>query len=274
MKLGRKQGIGPKIVGQWLAGRHIRARRRIQVWMALSILATPALAGCTAAPSSQPIDQQALASVHKIVVVTPLEPAVYELRWNTSYVQPLERLTAEALLPNGQPMPHNNTVESFKANLRLENVVLGPGLAENVAEALRKKGYDAVVVTADRTSAGAFLGAPLSVKDKPEAAGADAVLDLVLPRAGYAHAIHHYYNPAIRLDARLTDLKSGQTLMRRTYYYVDRIAIRSSDHEIQVDPGYEFKDGGALVGDPKLAATGLRSGLPRFADAIATDMKP
>jgi len=254
-----------------------RAPWRLLRSMAASAVLSAALWGCTMPSTSTPVDSAGLATIHKIALIPPAEPALYELRWNMSYVLPLERLGTQAFLPNGNPLPPNETVDTFRANLVKENVVLGSDLATDTAAALRKQGYEVVIVPADHPKPAAFLTDLSALRDRPDMAGVDAVLDLVIPRAGYAHAVHHYYNPAIRLDTRLTALSTGgainRQLAQRTYYYVDPVAIRASDLKIPAEAGYDFKDGGKLLAEPDRAAKGLRSGLPHLADAVAADLK-
>lgn len=230
----------------------------------LPVAALLALFGCAQKPVTV-VDTKSIMTLRKIAMVAPAEPGYYELRWPSSAFVALERLP--------KAPPSNRTVQAFKDNLVEQDLLLGPDLATEITEALRAKGYEVTVVSASHPLPPRFLDAAAIQALQAQASGADAVLDLVIPWAGYAHGGGRPYRPAIRLDARLTDLKTGQVVLQRTYYCADPAALRTRDPVLSCNDGYDFKNGAALLEDPVKVTAGLRATLPRLAKGIADSFK-
>lgn len=240
----------------------------MKLWMRilLPIAAASAIAACSTPPTPNVTNAAGLGRVKKIALVTPAEPVLYDLYWRQDRMVPLDRF------PKAN-VTGNVTVVTFRENIKKQDLLIGPELATDIAEDLRDGGYRVSVVSLPHPEAGHFLPDAMSLKDRPEVAGTDAVLDLVVPQAGYAHANRQPYRPAMRLDARLTDTATGQVLLQRTYYCADTSAIRTNDKVVACNNGYDFKNGSALLDDPARTADGIRAALPVMSKAVTDDIK-
>ncbi len=248
----------------------IRAAKRsaAKKWAA-RLLPVAALAALTATTACAPkpvalVDTKSVMAARKIAVIAPAEPGYYELRWPGGAFVALDHLPKA-------PAP-NRTVQAFKDNLGKQDLLLGPDLTTEISEALSSKGYQVTVVSVPHPQPAQFLANPLQ-SQQPAVGAADAVLDLVIPWAGYAHGGGKPYRPAIRLDARLTDVKSGKVILQRTYYCADPAAMRTHDPVLSCIGEYEFKNGGELLDKPAKVAAGLRATLPHLAKGVADSFK-
>ncbi|TXH38256.1 MAG: hypothetical protein E6Q98_05445 [Rhodospirillaceae bacterium] len=238
--------------------------RRMRVLLPMAAAAM--IVACSTPPTPNVADTVGLGQVKKIALITPAEPMLYDLYWRQDRMVPLEQFPKTNVTGNV-------TVVTFRENMKKQNLEIGPELATDIAQELRDDGYQVTVVSVPQSEAGQFLPDISSLKTRPEIAGSDAVLDLVAPQAGYAHANRQPYRPAMRLDARLSKTATGQTLLQRTYYCADASAVRTNDKVVSCNNGYDFKNGRAILDDPARSADGIRAALPVMAKVVTDDIK-
>ncbi|MDY0884513.1 hypothetical protein ACFPL7_04165 [Dongia soli] len=232
----------------------------------LAIATASLIAGCSTPPTPDVTNPAGLGQVKKIALITPAEPMLYDLYWRQDRMVPLEQLPKTNVTGNV-------TVVTFRNDVEKQKLSIGPELATDIAQELRDDGYQVTVISVPNPETGQFLPDVAALKNRPEIAGSDAVLDLVVPQAGYAHANRQPYRPAMRLDARLTETATGQILLQRTYYCADASAIRTKDKVVSCNNGYDFKNGRAILDDPARAVDGVRAALPVMAKVVADDIK-
>jgi len=224
-----------------------------------------------------PLDREAAARLHSIVVVGPADAGPTE---NFLYYHLESR--------SGRSSPRQS--EDFNRAMMHEAALhLGSDIQAAVAAALARDGFN-VSTAKIKTDPNAGL-------DPAELANikADAVLGGSLAGVmGYTDDFDgRDFRPSFKLTVALTDVKSQRVLFRQGFYYdayatVSRhikvpavngktIELRENNSPnfvfLRPDPRFHFPDYEAVLADPALAAEGLRAAAPLVADKIGEMLK-
>lgn len=229
-----------------------------------ALLALSCLAGCT----SQSFHAEEAANIKKIAVVKPLDPPFLlgsNSDWNNN-ASLLGVLTAEGVKAANAGKDFN---VKFNGDMVAQHVALGEDISSALQADLQKLGYTVTVVTLPAEQAGELSTDYSSLKNQ-----ADAVLDLAIPAAGYAYRTWNPYEPAVMVQAQLTDLKTQRVLYKGKYSYArHHHGAYSGDTLLQPSSGYEFRSKDAVFKDPQRAANGIRSSVQPLATQISSDLK-
>ena len=241
-----------------------------------------------------PLDREAAARLHSIVVVGPADAGPTE---NFLYYH-LESRSDDLWILRGigdVPAPavrrsSPRQSEDFNRAMMHEAALhLGSDIQAAVAAALARDGFN-VSTAKIKTDPNAGL-------DPAELANikADAVLGGSLAGVmGYTDDFDGGdFRPSFKLTVALTDVKSQRVLFRQGFYYdayatVSRhikvpavngktIELRENNSPnfvfLRPDPRFHFPDYEAVLADPALAAEGLRAAAPLVADKIGEMLK-
>src|SRR6202012_6064226 len=105
-------------------------------------------------------------------------------------------------LSSGQPQPlqpQNANNLRFRAQMAEAKFSLAAQLGQSVIQAMRQQGYEVTVVPCPCVKQDELVNDVSAFKGK-----GDAVLDLAIADAGYAHDADHPYEPRVDLRIRLT----------------------------------------------------------------------
>ena len=222
------------------------------------------LTGCA---TGKDLDVTAAGSIHRIAVIAPSGPDRYLVGSNRS---------AYSVTGNGSILgdiikagnADNDTNRQFRTDLAKENLTLGADIASAIEGVLHQDGYEVVSVSLPAKQPTKLHNDLSSLKGK-----ADAALDIAILDAGYAYTTGRPYEPSVDVIVQLTDLRSQAVIFRRTYSYSRYKPDEGvTDEMISPTPGFDFKNGGALLQDPARAAAGLRSSVPPIATRVGATL--
>ncbi len=230
-----------------------------------SLIILVLLAACS---TPQTFDSKSAGGLQRIVMVKVQEPERYLVGSNGS---------SASLTGNGSLLgqiiagaqSENETNQKFRAGIATQKVTLGSDMTAAIADKLRQDGYQVELVDLPAPPPGEMHKDFTAFKDK-----GDAVLDLVLLGAGYGYSTGLPYEPAVTLQAELTELKTQRLLYRNTISYANTRPQGGLGYQmLQPTPGYAFCGGGDLIKEPERAAAGLRSSVAPIAGTIGTDLR-
>ena len=224
-----------------------------------------------------PLDREAAARLHSIVVVGPADAG------------PTENFLYYHLESRSDGSSPRQSEDFNRAMMHEAALHLGSDIQAAVAAALARDGFN-VSTAKIKTDPNAGL-------DPAELANikADAVLGGSLAGVmGYTDDFDGGdFRPSFKLTVALTDVKSQRVLFRQGFYYdayatVSRhikvpavngktIELRENNSPdfvfLRPDPRFHFPDYEAVLADPALAAEGLRAAAPLVADKIGEMLK-
>lgn len=164
-----------------------------------------------------------------------------------------------------------NAANELVGELKTGNLDYRTYLPAQITSALQADGYTVIGVDGARAAGetGKFLTKP------PQAAGADATLDIYVSYVGYiAAGATTDYRPAVHIEARLLDAKTQKVLFADQVYYNNfspNFAKRAIT--IEPDPKVTFTDRPAMLAAPADVTHGLAGAIDSVAQNLAQQLK-
>lgn len=233
---------------------YYRALRRLPV-LVLAPLLLLTLAACS---HDKPIKAPVIAKLQSIVLIEPHGPVDYIIGTKSAPLGFDSNLANDLSSGQQQPLqPQNPTNLRFRAEMAEARFSLAEQLGQSVAQAMRQQGYEVTVVPCPCGKPDELVDDVTAFKGK-----GDAVLDLAIADAGYAHTADYPYEPRVDMRIRLTNSSNNAILYEDSVSYARAWNPQLFNIVLEPSSGYAFDDENAIVADPMRAADGLRSSIP------------
>lgn len=215
----------------------------------LSIAIVTLLLGACVSVPKQAYDKQGAHEIKRIALLEIDEPAEYS-------VVNVNGASAAFGLIGGliQAADSQAKTTKFTATAKELNLYLGRDLAAQLKTALEQRGYEVTYLTGVRSKKNVMEPDYHKVPTD-----ADAILDVVLQSIGYySGPANSYYNPQLRVSAKLVSTRTYNTLYTQTFNYGEELAIRGIEN-IKPDTRYSYISFDKLRENKEQAIEGLRN---------------